>query len=203
MAGDVDETQTSTYAQFIKYRTELIELKQKSESSADKTMLTLSGGALALSLTFLNISPIGYHAVGFLVAAWITFAAALIATLMSFRTSACAMAYEIQALDREIATGEGAGKANYWDKTTHLLNCFALACFIIGTGLFVCFAKQNVDVIERIETEQQIMPQDKRLEEGLTLHNPPPPPPVKDTTPTGTGGDTKPASDTPPNEAAQ
>jgi len=47
------------YEQAIACRKALEELQQQSENSADKTMLTLSGRALALSLTSIGISSTG------------------------------------------------------------------------------------------------------------------------------------------------
>lgn len=127
------------YQQAISFRKTLEELKHQSENSADKTMLTLSSGALALSLTFIGISSTGYYSVSLLTWVWVALAAALIATLVSHRTSALGMEFEIEKLDRELETGNASGKTNRWNACTRWLNGAALLAYILGTALFVIF----------------------------------------------------------------
>ena len=84
------------------YRGLLTQTEQKSQAEFDKGVLALSGGALGLSFAFLkNIVGAGeiIHA-GFLLAAWIMWAASSASVLISFFVSTLALRKAIGQLDQ-------------------------------------------------------------------------------------------------------
>src|SRR3990170_935291 len=71
------------------YRDWLVQADQKTLEAYDKAVMTLSGGALAISLTFVNDvipSPIA-GTVKLLIAAWVSLALSIAAILISKLTS--------------------------------------------------------------------------------------------------------------------
>lgn len=70
--------------EYLQERRLLIDLKTDSERTLDRTILTLSGGALALSITFVNQIAPQPILVGLLLAAWLFFTLSLLLTLLSF-----------------------------------------------------------------------------------------------------------------------
>jgi hypothetical protein len=121
------------------YRTLLLKLEEKSQSTFDKTLVTLAGGALGVSLAFVKDLLGGYLPVApaYLLTAWLLWTVSLASTLTSHYTSAGALRRAIRSLDR----GEMAGPSNNWaDKLTGLLNATALLSFLAGlvaAGVFV------------------------------------------------------------------
>jgi hypothetical protein len=111
----------------------LIDAKRDAARSFDQTMITLSGGALALSLTFvqqLATKPAQWRAV--LIAAWIAFGSALVSILISF------LLFQY-AIDARIGGNEQVAFA--WDRSARRANWISLVTFALGvlTLLIFCF----------------------------------------------------------------
>mgnify|MGYP006172313013 CR=1 FL=1 len=71
------------------YRQSLIEAEKQGQDSFDKTVLSLSGGALGISFVFIK-DIIGVGAIvlpHLLLAAWVCWALSMLAILVSFYTS--------------------------------------------------------------------------------------------------------------------
>lgn len=108
----------------------------------DTHILTLAGGALGLSLTFIrNLIPSGQEpkAKVLIVSAWGCFALTLLVILISFMTSQAACERQIIELER----GEPL-RSNCWRIITKGLNILSILTFIIGVALFVIFAALNL-----------------------------------------------------------
>lgn len=139
----------STMAQTLdevaaEYRRQLLTLEQKSTEAFDKAVLSLSGGALGLSIAFLNngFAPNRAGLTGFLLGAWIFWASSLILTLISFWLSARAMQLAVKQLDEGRLPQEHPG--GLWDKATKLLTPLGGVGFIGGVGLMIFFVHSNL-----------------------------------------------------------
>lgn len=113
----------------------LIDAKRDAARSFDQTMITLSAGALGLSLTFvqqLATKPAEWRA--FLSVAWICFGFALVAILISF------IAFQY-AIDAKIDLKEQI--ARWWDKAARCANWTSLVSFMLGVVALLIFSIKN------------------------------------------------------------
>ena len=113
----------------------LIDAKRDAARSFDQTMITLSGGALALSLTFvqqLTTKPAQWRTV--LIAAWIAFGSALVSILISF------LLFQY-AIDARISGNERIASA--WDGGARRANWISLATFALGVVALLIFCLKN------------------------------------------------------------
>jgi hypothetical protein len=101
--------------------------------------MTLAGGALALSLTFIHdIVPNPRHEWSIAIA-WSLLALSLLLIFVSLLTSQTSLLRNIKSLDEDVvATGGIAGVATVW------LNALSGASFILGVGFLVGFAIGNI-----------------------------------------------------------
>ncbi len=130
--------------EYISYYRYLLDLQCEATRSFDKAMLTLSGGALGLSLVF--IRDIAQHPVhtNWVIASWVLFGLSLLFTLISFRTA------KIMLQKRRIAAGqEYRGKPvdtswSKWDLVTTWLNRMTMVSFFLGTITLAVFIRLNM-----------------------------------------------------------
>jgi hypothetical protein len=131
---------------FYDNRKVFLDAELTASKSFDKTMTTLSAGALSLSLTF--VAQLGNHRVAstviWLKATWVLFGSALVFILLSFICSQYAWR---QARDREDWAFQNEGQTptggNGWAKTTQVLNWFCLGFFILGVVALLWFSILN------------------------------------------------------------
>lgn len=126
------------------YRKSLLSLEQQMQSEYDKAVMTLSGGALGISLTFLKDVVIkeGVTGGGFLLAAWTCWGLSVTCTLASFYTSAVALRTAVeQTDDRTIYLELVGGRLN---KVTKLLNAASGLLFLCGVVFVVVFVARNL-----------------------------------------------------------
>jgi len=118
-------------------RKRLTDLHEKATDSFDRAVMTLSGGALGISLAFIHdVAPHPHHK-WVLGVGWIMFAASLLLILLSFLTSERAIVGMVARLDRaeaEIPRG----------KWTDYLNWASASAFILGVVFLVLFAWLNL-----------------------------------------------------------
>jgi hypothetical protein len=108
----------------------------------DTHILTLAGGALGLSLTFIrNLIPSGQEprAKALIISAWSCFGLTLLIILVSFMTSQAACEKEIIDLENRKPISN-----NRWRIITKAFNILSIATFITGVVLFVIFAAVNL-----------------------------------------------------------
>lgn len=126
------------------FRTKLDELERKSQESYDKAILTLSGGALGITISFVE------HVIGedrvinkdLLLASWICWGLSLLCILFSFYSSQLALRKAIRQLDGGTLGKETAG--GWPDSVTAALNAGGGLFFLIGAFVFVFFAYNNL-----------------------------------------------------------
>jgi lysylphosphatidylglycerol synthetase-like protein (DUF2156 family) len=118
-----------------KERSLLIEAKREAARSFDQTMITLSAGALGLSLTFIQqlaTKPAQWRAL--LAFAWVSFGFALVAILVSFILF-------MYAIDARIRCEERT--AQRWDKGARRSNWISLTSFTLGVVTLLLFSVKN------------------------------------------------------------
>ncbi|HEU5372108.1 MAG TPA: hypothetical protein VFU51_06940 [Gaiellaceae bacterium] len=118
-------------------RKRLTDLHEKATDSFDRAVMTLSGGALGISLAFIHdVAPHPRH-VWVLGIGWILFALSLLLILLSFLTSERAVVRMVTAMD----AGETAIARGRW---TDYLNWASAGTFVLGVGFLVLFAWLNL-----------------------------------------------------------
>ncbi len=127
-----------TKEDYVRHR----EVLQKAEDTAsdefDKVMIALSGGALAISLTFIKqIAPEPKH-FWLCITSWALFALAMTCTLISFRTTQEAMRRQADILEEVFSRGGDFG-FNRWDAMTRWLNSISLGLFVAGVASLIIF----------------------------------------------------------------
>lgn len=125
------------------YRAQLVALEQQSQSTFDRTLLTLSGGALGVSLAFVK-DLLGGAAPArgqLLMGAWVSWICSLGLVLCSHYFSVLATRTAIKQVDAgkiyEHAPGKGFGTVTDW------LNALGGLAFIGGLVLIALFANAN------------------------------------------------------------
>jgi hypothetical protein len=125
----------------VKYGDTLLQSMQESQDQYDKSIITLSSGALGLSFAFIDKLVHLDHAQGkwVLLASWIFWAGAISSTLASFYFSQKAM---------ELAYNKWQAKEydfkNPSDKLTRSLNLISGLAFLSGVIELICFVYMNL-----------------------------------------------------------
>jgi hypothetical protein len=123
-----------------KYRDQLQQLAHDAQDNYDKTVVTLSGGALGVSFAFVK-NVVGTHALScpwWLLVAWLAWAISVGATLWSYYTSHAAMQMAVKRWDDgKRLRQELVGQPDRW---TSLLNAAAGICFVFGVVAMAIFA---------------------------------------------------------------
>jgi len=123
------------------YRRQLIALQQKAQESYDKTVLTLSGGALGVSFAFVTnfVERGSMQAPCLLFGAWSCWALSLATTLTSHLTGHEALRRAVEELD----SGKPA-RGGCYDRFTGFLNRAAGVLFVVGVLFVGAFVWRNV-----------------------------------------------------------
>lgn len=132
---------------YLEYRKHLWEAGKSANEHTDKAILTLSAGALALSMTFLkDIVPLkDVIELPLIIAAWCTFGSSIACVLFSQYESRKAIDVQMQRLESRIALDyESANLPNPHTDRTNKLNMFAGALFFTGLILTILFTTFNV-----------------------------------------------------------
>jgi hypothetical protein len=124
------------------YRRLLEECETQATSDFDKTTVSLSGGALGVSLAFLkDIAPgaPSWAVNAVLAPAWLALTLSLLAVLISLMSSMKSMRYQIECLDGKRTPEPGERAGGWWRDWTEELNWIALGGCVIGISLVVLF----------------------------------------------------------------
>ena len=126
------------------YRDLLIAAEQKAQEDFDKTVLTLSGGALGISFAFIKDivgdEPITH--VNFLLCSWVAWGISMMSMLMSFYSSQIALRKTISQLDDGSIYQQSPG--GWYSQLTAVLNALGAIFFIVGVILIIIFASYNL-----------------------------------------------------------
>lgn len=131
-------------------RQHLIDARQKSYEHFDRSVLVLSGGALALSLTLVdkitNRGPVSEPQL--LYFAWISWAASLAAVLLSHYVSGKALTRAIKDFD----SGRRSSSPGGWlSRVTEAANALGGVLFLAGVLFMVSFAAANLEALAMAE----------------------------------------------------
>lgn len=126
------------------YRNLLTKTEQESQSDFDKAILTLSGGALGISVALTRdfIGTSKATAVAVLICAWAAWSLSSTAVLVSFYTSTLALRKAIKQLDAGRLGMERPG--GWYDFGTTSLNLIGLVLFVAGLVLIIIFFSYNL-----------------------------------------------------------
>ena len=141
----MDEQTQTIYSQF---RNHLLEGRKLSFMQFDKAILTLSGGGLALSLTFIhNVVPISNSINTWsLVIAWILFAFSVMTTLISFISSQFAFDYQLKLAEEYYVKNNDKAlqKLNKPARFTKLANIASATAFVLAVLFLLFFVSINI-----------------------------------------------------------
>lgn len=163
------------------YREWLVQADHKASEAYDNAVMALSGGALAISLTFIKevVSKPRSGTLGLLAAGWACLAASVAAILVSKLTSQWALRTAIRQVDEGQIRRERAGAVFGW--ATHALNIVAAVTFLCGISFLGWFAISNM-VNPGNRTQNLVIPgQEETM--AQTPKNPPKPAPPQPTPP--------------------
>jgi hypothetical protein len=129
------------------YRRSLLSHESTMQSDFDKYILSLSSGALALSITFLKEVLNQQWTVAFwLMGAWVFWATSICCIVISFITSAKAMRTAVSQTD-DMLLYKAANDGNLggiWNKVTNYLNVIGGVTFLVGVVCMVVFSACNL-----------------------------------------------------------
>jgi hypothetical protein len=126
------------------YRKLLVSAEQASQEQFDKTVLSLSGGALGISFVFLK-DVIGSSPVlkpSLLIASWIAWALSSFAVLASFYLSHLALRRAIKQVDDGTIYNHRAGGP--FSIITAILNASGAILFFVGVCSITAFSSANL-----------------------------------------------------------
>ena len=127
------------------YRELLETLKQNSQESYDKTVLSLSAGALGISFAFVKdiVGCWPAQTPHWLFAAWTFWAVSVTSVLLSFLCSQKALEKAIKQVDAGEMYNKNLGGC--LNKVTILLNYMSGFCFLTGVVTMFIFVTNNME----------------------------------------------------------
>lgn len=138
------------------YRHDLLSIQKEQIISYDKAILSLSGGALGITIAFSDkfggstIPTVTWA----LLAAWAAFSIAIAFNVLSYLFSSYDMEVEIEKVRQSIIMGgEELASGNRWRRATQCVNILALVAFIGGVGLFGYHAYSTTQFITNEDVE--------------------------------------------------
>src|SRR5262249_49979534 len=121
-------------------REQLVEAHHVASRDFDRTVTSLAGGALALSVTFIHGIARHPEHTWTLVTAWLALGLSLLLILLSFMTSQAGLLRRIEAIDASMAESQ---ETRYF-RATNMLNFGAAAGLVIGFGFLAAFSFSNI-----------------------------------------------------------
>jgi hypothetical protein len=123
------------------YRKILVAAEQKSQEDYDKTVITLSGGALGVSFAFVDkfLTPGKISAPNLLFCAWFFWITSLTAVLVSYYFSHLALRHAIVEVDK----GEPEKIHSKFNSMTKFCNAIGGIAFIVGLIMMAIFVVKN------------------------------------------------------------
>ncbi|KAB2878775.1 hypothetical protein F9K33_12045 [bacterium] len=128
--------------EYLTERKLLIELESTAASTFDKAMLTLSAGAIGLSITFTEKIASNPICKEFLYTSWCFLLVSLLAILSSFITSQHALREQRDNLDGRYNEMDFKEKTTF-AMVTNILNWLSISTFTIGIIFLIIFAIKN------------------------------------------------------------
>jgi hypothetical protein len=150
--------------EYLEQRKTFIDLQHQVSQSLDKMVITLAGGALGLSFTFIRqvVPEAKAETIGLLATSWVLLVIALLSTFLSVFTSQVGMIKATEELDiiygRKISQqrhqhilksvcsfiGKSFNSTFGWRPLTQILNFVAIVLTIVGLIFLIIFGVQNI-----------------------------------------------------------
>lgn len=125
------------------YRDMLVDMEQKTMASYDKTLISLSTGALGLSIVFLkDIFTETPTFICLLVISWIMWGLSLCLILISFYFSSLSFRYAIKQVDKNVINNETPG--GVYSIFCNILTPISGFFFMLGILFFIIFTVKNI-----------------------------------------------------------
>jgi hypothetical protein len=131
---------------YLRERSFAAEVERDQTRFIDQSVLSLSGGALGISLAFVDkfIGASGAALPLFLAIAWGALVSSIVAVLVGMHVSQWAIDRHIRDLERySIAPTGTAFPSNPWAKCTSVANAIASLLFIVGIICLLVFVYAN------------------------------------------------------------
>ena len=129
----------------------LIDAEREASRSFDKTLITLSAGALVLSVTFVRDLKFVPDDNWKIYVAWFAFILSLLTIMISFLLSQSAMRRQREINDNLFeADGKEVNQQNWYRPCIIVLNWASLIFLIVGLLFFGLYAASNIFVKENI-----------------------------------------------------
>jgi hypothetical protein len=143
-ASTADAQEPVADAALQEYRKHCVSAEQKSQEDYDKSVLTLSGGALGVSFAFLKdvVGPGALAQTNLLFAAWLLWGCSIISTLASFWFSQIALRTAIIQVDKNTIRRQFPGRS--FSRITATLNALGGLAFVAGVVVMVLFVMANI-----------------------------------------------------------
>jgi len=132
----------------------LEENKYKNSEQLDRALLTLSSGAIVLSITFLKILSTNIKLFWILKTSWLFFIISILSVLFCFRVAIAQLTLLQKDLLKNYPVGEKL-PLNKYDKQIKYLNNSAVVAFVIGILLLTTFGAINLNPSNEISTEKE------------------------------------------------
>ena len=138
-------------SQMKEYRNQLVQAEQKSIDSFDKSLLTMSGGAIGITFVFVeNVAGPGPMAApALLIGAWVCWVVVIGLTILSFYTSYLALRKCLRQASESIRAGNSEAfkkecPGGIYGKLVTCLNPINGLLFVVGLVLVIIFAAKNI-----------------------------------------------------------
>jgi len=145
--------QAKLYDVYLAERAELNRGRIEDSHAFDKTLTSLSAGAIAFSLTYIQVFFQNLEeasGLALLYSSWCCFVLSLVAILTSFLTSQRAYSRQITIVE-QVFLGDCEGREeeppspkNGWTTVTHVLNLTSFFAFVAGVVTLSAFALMNL-----------------------------------------------------------
>lgn len=135
--------QTQKCDPLVQYRSDLIALLQKSQEQFDKAIITLSGGALGISFSFINkfIKTTDIVNEMYLILSWSSWGFSIACALLGFYLSPLAIERAIKQVDSGKIHEEHPG--GFLDIVVRRCNLLSALLFLIGIVFIIIFVSHN------------------------------------------------------------
>jgi len=139
--------ESDKYLTYLDERRSLVEGEKEVAARFDKSVLTLSGGALLLSITFFKEIVRSPAYIWMMIIAWLAFGLTIVTMLVSLITSQNAYRRQRDILDGTVTSSEEDDQKNRSAFWTQVLNFASVCIFIIGVVFFASFVLYNTKMV--------------------------------------------------------
>jgi hypothetical protein len=142
--------------QLLEHWKSTLELRNDQYKTFDKSILGVSGGALALTIANVDKLNAGNANFSLLMAmSWLAFGAAIASNITSYWTGTRDQDCELEKIRESIEERREYSVGNWWRKATYSLNFLALLLFCVGIFLLAINAYQALDGNSHVATTSQ------------------------------------------------